>query len=130
MKIGELARRASTTPETIRFYERSGLLPPPRRTAANYRDFGAAHIERLQFIRRCRTLGIGLGEVRALLSYRDEPGGCCEGVDEILDAQIARVSARIAELRLLQRQLATLRASCPGDLPISDCGILQNLASP
>lgn len=127
MKIGEVARRAGTSTETIRFYERSGLLPPPERTESNYRVFGPRHVERLEFIRRCRALGIGLGSVHDLLSFRDEPCGHCEGVNEILDGRIAQVAGQIAELRALQGQLLELRRSCPGVGLTADCAILRRL---
>src|SRR3546814_2104109 len=71
MKIGELAKRTESTVETIRYYEKEGLLPEPSRSDGNYRLYGEEHIERLRFIRHCRTLDMALDEVRTLLRYRD-----------------------------------------------------------
>ena len=78
MKIGELARRTGCQVETIRYYEREGLLPEPARSPGNYRLYGSAHVERLTFIRHCRALDMTLGEIRTLLMHRDHPErDCC-----------------------------------------------------
>ncbi len=129
MKIGELARLTGTSVETIRFYERVELLPPAERTKSNYRAFGRPHVERLEFIRRCRALDIGLDKVRELLAFKDEPCGHCEGVNEIVDEQIAMVSEQISELQGLREQLIALSAGCPGGKPTADCAILRALAT-
>ncbi|MBH9577338.1 Cd(II)/Pb(II)-responsive transcriptional regulator [Inhella proteolytica] len=126
MKIGELAKASGTAVETIRFYEREGLLPPPARSPANYRHYQPAHLERLRFIRRCRALDMALDEVRALLQARDQPPADCSGVNQVLDAHIAHVAARLAELQGLQQELLTLRQRCSAPGP--DCGILAGLA--
>lgn len=112
MKIGELAGRSGCPVETIRYYERIGLLAPPQRTANNYRSYGDGHAERLQFIRHCRTLDMGLDEIRMLLDARDQPEGDCADVNGLLDRHIARVAGRIAELAALERQLKQLRGCC------------------
>ncbi len=127
MKIGELASTTETPVETIRFYEREGLLPAPARSAANYRVYTAAHAARLAFIRRCRNLDMALGEVRELLRFKDAPGKDCADVDALLDEHIGHVAQRIRELRRLERDLRTLRARCekPGDG--RRCGILGGL---
>ena len=89
MNIGELARAADTNVETIRYYERIGLLPAPPRTAGNYRDYSAAHVRRLTFTRRARDLGFSIEQVRALLDLADQKDQSCEAVDAI-----ARTSGR------------------------------------
>ncbi|MDN3918995.1 Cd(II)/Pb(II)-responsive transcriptional regulator [Roseateles violae] len=129
MKIGELARAAATPVETIRYYEREGLLPPPARTQGNFRIYEAAHLERLQFIRYCRGLDMSLDEARALLRFRDDPGADCGDVNALLDEHIGHVSRRIRELRALERQLKALRRRC-GEAPRASeqCGILAGLA--
>jgi Cd(II)/Pb(II)-responsive transcriptional regulator len=127
MKIGELAVAGDTTVEAIRFYEREGLLPPPRRTEGNYRDFDAEHVERLSFIRRCRSLNIGLDDIRTLLRFRDDPCGRCDGVDRIIDERIAGIGVQIDQLQALQRQLVELRATCPGERLTAECNILLDL---
>lgn len=128
MKIGELAGRSGCPVETIRYYERIGLLAPPQRTANNYRSYGDGHAERLQFIRHCRTLDMGLDEIRMLLDARDQPEGDCADVNGLLDRHIARVAGRIAELAALERQLKQLRGCCVATRAPHACGILHALS--
>ncbi len=129
MRIGDLAQATGTPVETIRFYEREGLIPAARRAENNYRVYTAAHVERLAFIRHCRNLDMTLDEVRALLRLRDAPGGDCGEVNALLDAHIGHVAQRIRELRALERDLKTLRARCASPHPIDECGILHELDS-
>jgi Cd(II)/Pb(II)-responsive transcriptional regulator len=128
MKIGELSAASSTQVETIRYYEREGLLPAPARTQGNFRVYEAQHLARLQFIRYCRGLDMSLDEVRVLLRFKDDPAAECGDVNGLLEAHIGHVSRRIKELRSLERQLKELRARC-GDVRSADrCGILAGLA--
>lgn len=127
MRIGELARASGTPVETIRFYEREGLLPAPSRTEGNYRIYAAAHAERLGFIRQCRGLDMTLDEVRVLLRFKDMPNADCGEVNELLDEHIGHVAQRIRELRILERELRTLRAQCAAPHAAADCGILQGI---
>lgn len=129
IKIGELARRTGCQAETIRYYEREGLLPEPGRSGGNYRVYGAGHLERLSFIRHCRALGMGLAEVRALLLLREDPANSCAGVDELLDAHIEQLATRIAELSALELQLRQLRKACCAVSSTSKCGILDELTA-
>ena len=94
MKIGELAKAARCTPETIRFYEKEGLMPDARRTDANYRNYTDTHLERLRFIRNCRALDMTHDEIRALLQLTDTPTDRCDSVNALLDAHIGHVDAR------------------------------------
>lgn len=128
MRIGELARTTATPVETIRYYEREGLLPAPQRTESNYRVYGPAQVDRLRFIRLCRGLDLSLEEVRVLLALRDAPEAGCEAVDELIDAHIGHVAERIRELRRLQRALMDLRSRCAGGGGTADCAILDGLA--
>ena len=128
MKIGELARATRTTAETIRYYERSGLLDAPPRSEGNYRIYTPAHVERLSFIRHCRNLDMTLDEIRTLLRLRDGSGDDCAEVNGLLDAHIEHVNRRIRELRGLQKDLKALRARCPSPHAIAECGILNELA--
>ena len=129
MKIGELARATGTPVETIRYYEREGLVTPPARTEGNYRVYRADDVERLAFIRHCRALDMALPEIRELLRWRDRPDADCGDVNALLDEHIGHVTARIRELRALERQLRALRARCPAPTAAADCGILQGLAT-
>lgn len=128
MKIGELALASSTSIETIRFYEREGLLPSPARTQGNFRIYEPAHLERLQLIRYCRGLDMSLDEVRVLLRMKDEPEAACGDVNALLDEHIGHVTKRIKELRLLEKQLKELRLRCGEQRTSDQCGILAGLA--
>ena len=128
MKIGELAKRTGSVVETIRFYEQEGLLPAPNRSEGNFRLYGPGHLERLQFIRHCRSLDMTLNEIRHLLRFKDAPEENCGEVNALLDKHIVHVADRIAELKALERQLKDLRACCRRSQAAKDCGILQELA--
>lgn len=127
MRIGELAQASGTPIETIRFYEREGLIPAPDRTEGNYRIYTQAHVERLGFIRQCRNLDMALDEVRVLLRFKDAPQEDCGEVNALLDEHIGHVAHRIQELRGLEKQLRTLRAQCASPHASKDCGILQGI---
>jgi Cd(II)/Pb(II)-responsive transcriptional regulator len=127
MKIGELARVTGTPVQTIRFYEREGVLASPARTQANYRVYQQAHADRLAFVRHCRSLDMTLDEVRALLRFKDAPSEDCGEVDTLLDEHIDHVAQRIRELRALQKDLKALRCMCDERHATKDCGILQGL---
>ncbi|HQR72162.1 MAG TPA: Cd(II)/Pb(II)-responsive transcriptional regulator [Burkholderiaceae bacterium] len=127
MKIGDLANATGTPVETIRFYEREGLLPPPGRADNNYRVYLPVHAERLAFIRQCRNLDMTHDEIRALLALRDAPASDCGEVNALLDEHVRHVAERIRELRALEKDLKALRARCTSPQSISDCGILNGL---
>ncbi|HRH85782.1 MAG TPA: Cd(II)/Pb(II)-responsive transcriptional regulator [Rubrivivax sp.] len=127
MKIGALAEATGTPVETIRFYEREGLLPPPARADNNYRMYLPAHAERLAFIRQCRNLDMTLDEVRALIALRESPAQDCGDVNALLDEHIGHVAQRIRELRALEKDLKALRARCTAPHALADCGILNGL---
>lgn len=128
MRIGELARRSGCLPETVRYYEREGLLPRPERSDGNYRMYGEGALARLLFIRNCRALEMSLGEIRALLEVKDGHGSDCREVAALLDAHIGHVTERIGRLTALREQLAGLRERCGGVTPVDCCGILRGLA--
>ena len=127
MKIGSLAETTGTPVETIRFYEREGLLPPPARAENNYRVYLPAHVERLAFVRQCRSLDMTLDEIRALIELREKPAADCGDINALLDEHIGHVAQRIRELRALERELKALRARCTSPHPVSECGILDGL---
>ena len=129
MKIGELARLANCTADTVRFYEKEGLLPRADRTEANYRTYNEGHIERLRFIRNCRALDMAHEEVRALLHAADGYSSSCGTVNSLVDEHIQHVNVRIEELTQLRHQLTALRQKCEGEHPIEDCGIMHELSS-
>jgi len=127
LKIGDLAKRAQCPAETIRYYEREGLLPEPTRTAGNYRLYSRAHLERLAFIRNCRSLDMTLEEIRQLLRVRDVPGENCAAAHQLLDEHIAHVATRVTELQQLERQLKALRRQCAPARLEKNCAILDGL---
>lgn len=128
MKIVELSKSAGCDVETIRYYERAGLLDEPDRTSAGYRDYQLVHQERLQFIRHCRALQMSLADIRVLLELRQAPQDCCQGVNELLDHHISRIQEQMTLLRELNKQLVVLRKTCSSARTIKDCAIIQNLS--
>jgi Cd(II)/Pb(II)-responsive transcriptional regulator len=127
MRIGELARRTGCRPDTVRYYEKEGLLADPARSDGNYRLYDASHLARLTFIRNCRALEMNLDEIRALLALKDGSAGDCAGVNALLDSHIDEITERIARLQALREQLAALRECCTGTTPVEECGIMREL---
>lgn len=129
MQIKALSAATGVDVETIRYYERQGLLPAPARQANGYRDYGPPQLERLSFIRHCRALDMPLVDVRQLLAALDAPGPECGDVNALIDQHLARVRARLASLRALEKQLRSLRSSCSGAPGEAGCGILHELVA-
>ena len=129
MKIGELAEATGTKIETIRYYEREGLLPQPARSGGNYRIYGRTHVQRLSFIRHCRALDMNLEEIHVLLRFKDAPAKNCSTVNDLLDDHIGHVAERMRELRKLDRELRALRDLCAEARDAGHCGILNELSN-
>ena len=127
MRIGELAKLTQTQTETIRYYEREGLLPQASRSQANYRIYDQSHIQRLAFIRHCRSLDMTLGEIETLLRLKDAPEENCGKVDALLDEHIDHVAIRIRGLLTLEKELKILRLQCQTGNASASCGILSGL---
>ena len=127
MKIGELAALTGCRVSTIRFYEVEGLLEPPARGSNNYRDYGAHHVDRLAFIRRCRSLDMTHDEIRVLLHLQDDPTKPCDDVNVLLDEHLRQVEGRISELKALRKQIQGIRSACAGGVCIGECGALESL---
>ncbi|MES2280225.1 MAG: Cd(II)/Pb(II)-responsive transcriptional regulator [Pseudomonadota bacterium] len=128
LRIGELAKRADCQVQTIRFYETEGLLLEPARSEGNFRLYDENHLERLLFIRRCRSRDMTLDEIRNLLRFRDRPELDCGEVNELIDAHIVQVRSKIRELKALEQQLIELRRSCDTVRSARECGVLHGLA--
>ncbi len=126
MKIGELARSTGTKVETIRFYEKIGLLAAPGRTEGNYRDYSQPHLARLSFVRRARDLGFTLDQVRALLTLADDRSQPCSAVDTVARAHLEQIDQKIADLQSLRRELGGLISQC-GRGVIAECRIIEAL---
>lgn len=128
-QIGQLATKLAVPVETIRYYEREGLLPKPARSSGNFRLYSTIERERLEFILNCRALDMTLQEIRKLLLLRDAPERGCAEVNVLLDEHIGHVTERMRALRRLHIELKALRAHCEKPSATKDCGILQELAS-
>lgn len=128
MTRGQLARRCGVGPETIRFYERRGLIPEAPRTNSGYRRFGAEAANRLTFIRRAKELGFSLPEIAELLALHDRPGGDRARVKALTEAKLSEIEARIADLGRIRSALAGLSEQCSGHGPVDGCPIIDALA--
>jgi Cd(II)/Pb(II)-responsive transcriptional regulator len=129
MRIGELAQTAQCSVETIRYYEKEGLLPKPARSVNNYRIYASNHLRRLLFVRNCRALDMSQKEVHALLGLMDSAERDCSSVIAVMDEHISHVDKRIGELRRLRDQLIDLRRKCRGKSKMRNCRILQRLSA-
>ena len=127
ISIGALSKATGTTVETIRWYERVGVLPVPARTSGNYRAYGAAHLERLSFVRRARDLGFSLDQVRDLLQLADDQGQPCDAVDRVAREHLDEVERKITDLEFLRRELQDLIAQCCHGT-VAECRIVQALS--
>lgn len=127
MTIGELARQTGVGIETIRFYERRGLLPCPARRLSGYRQFGPDAIARIQFIRRSQAVGFTLKEIEALLQLRDDASATKAEVREQVRHKIEDIDVKIRELKRMRKDLQQLLANCHDDGTTDDCSILHAL---
>ncbi len=126
--IGDVARATGINIETIRYYERIGLLPLPSRTRGNYRAYTSTEQKRLNFVRRTRNLGFSIEEIRALLRLSDQKDiDCCE-VTEIAENHLAETERKIADLQTLADELRALITSCMGGVSVGECRIIEALA--
>ena len=126
MKIGELSKATGTNIETVRYYERIGLLPAPDRTAANYRSYGEPHRARLAFVRHSRELGFTIQEVRSLLDLSDHPDRACGEANAIAERRLSDVTEKIAQLEALKTELSRMTAECAGGR-VSACKVIEVL---
>ena len=127
MTIGQMARSAGASVETIRFYEREGLLEHPARSASGYRNYPPEAVARLRMIRQAKELGFSLNEIKELLALRVAPGKSCSDVRARAERKIADIDQRIAALKRMKAALARLAAACAGRGPTSECPILEAL---
>ncbi|KRB03132.1 heavy metal-responsive transcriptional regulator [Lysobacter sp. Root690] len=127
MKIGELAQRAGVGIDTVRYYERRGLLPLPMRQLSGYRRFEAKDIARLQFVRKAKALGFTLEEIRELLALSSRRGGDMAGVKATTTQKLADLESKIDELTRIRNGLRILLNSCPGHGAVERCPILNAL---
>jgi DNA-binding transcriptional MerR regulator len=122
LRVGELADAVGVTADTIRYYERAGLLPPPTRTAAGYRAYDGTAVDRLRFIQGAQRLGLRLGDIRDLLAVRDTGTCPCQPAEDLLTRRLVEVDAEIARLAALRQEMAAMLAGlaqpdCPAPTP-------------
>lgn len=128
LQRAELARRTGCNLETVRYYEKIGMMPDPPRTASGYRLYDSGHVSRLRFILRARELGFAIEEIRGLLGLVDGGTQTCAEVKERTERHLADVRAKIADLRRIERVLAVTAAKCTGD-EVPDCPVLDALTA-
>ena len=127
LRIGDVAERGGVNLQTIRYYEREGLLPEPPRLASGYRLFPEAAVRRVRFIKRAQELGFSLAEIRELLSLRENADAGAQDMRERARAKVADIEEKIRTLRAMKKALNALAESCPGCGPLSECPILDAL---
>lgn len=127
MQIGQLARQAGVAVDTVRYYERQGLLPPPARRASGYRHYAAEDVARLRFIRRAKDLGFTLDEIRDLLTLSAVQDGDRGEVRALAQQRLADIERRLQELEVMRATLARLVRHCSGHGPIEGCPIIDDL---
>lgn len=127
MTTGELANGAGVNVQTVRYYERRGLLPEPPRTSSGYRQYGPDDLRRLLFIRRAQELGFQLAEIKELLSLRVREDGSCGEVQERAEGAISRIEEQLRQLTRMRSALASLAEACERQEPTAECPILEAL---
>lgn len=131
LTIGKAAARANVTPDTLRYYEREGLIEPATKTEAGYRLYDTDQLQRLQFIKQAQECGFTLGEIRQLLAVREHPSACCGDVRRLAVEKKLRIEAKIKAMRVMSRTLDSLITDCVSDgQPVDVCPILAGLDAP
>lgn len=113
--------------QTVRYYEREGLIEAPARMPLGYRSYAPCHLERLHFIRHCRSLDMALADIKRLLTLSRDRAVSCDEVNHLVRSHLERVRAKRAALDNLERQLAALDSQCTSGHRVADCGILEEL---
>ena len=127
LTIGQLAKKANVNLETIRYYERRGLIPEPPRNKSGHREYSLEEVKRTEFIKRSQALGFSLKEISELLSLRMEPGTTCGDVKARVESKIADVEKRIVDLKKIREALLRMSSKCIGKGPVGQCPILEEL---
>lgn len=124
MRIGKLAKQVGITVEAIRFYEKRGLINPPRRNDSGYRDYPEEVVRHVSFIKRSKELGFSLKEIKELLLLRYTPGTTCNEIRNQAENKIAAIDRKVEDLLRIKKALAKLVSVCPGQGPVSACPII------
>lgn len=128
-RIGELASKGNVNLETIRYYEREGLMRPPQRSPSGHRAYAPGDVLRLRFIKRSQALGFTLTEIKELLAIKVAPNQPCIDLVRQIEAKAVEIQAKIAHLQAIARTLRKMKASCEGRCSVSECPILESLDS-
>lgn len=127
MQIGAFVQAASVPKETVRYYERRGLMPEPTRDASGYRHYGRADVARMRFIKEAQDLGFSLHEIDRLLTLREAPDADAAQVKRLAEHKLAEIGDKLCALRRQQRELERLAAACDGHGPTEECPILTGI---
>ncbi len=128
MTIGKLAKSTNVGVETIRYYERSGFLPPPERLSSGYRVYTMDAVNRVRFIKEAQALGFTLNEITELFGLTDDPDADCASVNKRAQAKLSEIEDKIRRLKSMQKSLKRLAEYCPADeQPLSECSIINHL---
>jgi len=131
MKIGELAKQVNCSVETIRYYEKTGLIPTGNRDPNNnYRRYNQTHLAQLTFVRHCRALAMSHEEILELITARQQTNQNCDSIDQLIKEHLEHVSSKIRELQILEQQLIVLRQQCRKPGRNDECGIIKDLDNP
>ena len=125
--VGQLAKKANVNIETIRYYERRGLLPEPLRNKSGHRQYSIKDLRRTKFIKRTQSLGFSLNEISDLLSLKMEPGKTCADVKQRVKSKLIDIEEKMKTLQRMREVLLELETNCPGKGPLNECPILETL---
>jgi Hg(II)-responsive transcriptional regulator len=130
MRTGEVAAAAGVSVETLRYYERRGILKEPQRRSSGYREYPAETVRIVRFVKQAQQLGFTLEEIEELLALREDDSRSCGEVQTAASAKIDEIDLKVKQLRAMKRALATLVASCVEDASTRECPILEALDEP
>ncbi|MGJ8680427.1 Cd(II)/Pb(II)-responsive transcriptional regulator [Paraglaciecola sp.] len=129
MKIGELSKTSGCSIQTIRYYEKEGLLADPERSEGNFRLYSNKAMKELEFIKHCRSLDIPLANIKRLIELKNKPEESCLSVNTLIEQQLTLVNKRMKELKALKKELQQMASTCGSDSTIETCGIIKSLDS-
>ena len=127
IRTGPLAELAGVNLQTIRYYERVGLLPKPRRTESGYRQYTEDDLDLLIFIKNAKGLGLSLEKIKQLIKLKDDTRAKGKSVKDLIEVEIKEIESKMDSLKILKRYLGNLNSSCSGDMPVSSCPIIDSL---
>lgn len=127
MKIGQLAKVSGCSIQTIRYYEKEGLLNQPSRSGGNFRLYDEKALKELEFVKHCRSLDIPLSDVKTLVELKNKPEESCSSVNNLIANQLDLVNQRIKELKVLKSELQIMKKACSSDNTVERCGIMKTL---